>query len=270
MGWVRDRSANAAGNAAGRAAGKRAADRDGKKAGGCAGCMGSWARAALLVGMSLLGSAAMAGPEVSARDTASSSAARVDFRGQAVSEEARTVARWAFAGGDTRGRPFAVVDKKDARLFVFSAGGRLLGATPALLGLARGDDSAPGVGRKVSTGIPLDERTTPAGRFESEPGRNLSGEAIVWLDYDAAVAIHRLRPAAPSQRRPQRLASGPASDNRISLGCVVVDGDFYDTVVAPTLGRQRGVVYVLPETRDWRSEFGIGSLADGGAGTEAL
>lgn len=200
---------------------------------------------------------------------------RVDFRGQPASEEARAVAHWSLASGDTRGRPFAVVDKKDARLFVFSANGRLVGAAPALLGLARGDDSAPGVGRKVSTGIPREERTTPAGRFDSEPGHNISGEAIVWIDYDAAVAIHRLRPAAASQRRPQRLASGSAADKRISLGCVVVDEAFYDQVVATTLGRQRGVVYVLPETRDWRAEFGIGGLATGGSreagpGAEAL
>lgn len=195
---------------------------------------------------------------------------RVDFRGQAASPEARAVAQWSFASGDARGRPFAVVDKKAAKLFVFAADGRLVGATPALLGLAVGDDSTPGVGRKVSTGIPRAERTTPSGRFDSEPGHNISGEAIVWVDYDAAVAIHRIRPTAPSERRPQRLASDTPADNRISLGCVVVDGAFYDRVVATTLGKQRGVVYVLPETRDWRAEFGIGTLANGGVGAEAL
>jgi len=229
-----------------------------------------WAGAVLLLGGSVLCTAALAGPDAPLRELPAAAAPQVDFRGQPASREARAVAQWSFETGDNRGRPFAVVDKKDARLFVFSANGRLIGATPALLGLARGDDSAPGVGRKVSTGIPPDERTTPAGRFDSEPGRNLSGEAIVWLDYDAAVAIHRLRPAAPSQRRAQRLASGPADDNRISLGCVVVDEAFYDRVVAPTLGKQRGVVYVLPETRDWRVQFGIGTLANGGTGSEAL
>lgn len=195
---------------------------------------------------------------------------RIDFRGQPASEETRAVAQWSLASGDARGRPFAVVDKKDARLFVFAATGRLIGSAPALLGLARGDDSAPGVARKVSTGIPRQERTTPAGRFDSEPGHNISGEAIVWIDYDAAVAIHRIRPAAASERRPQRLASETPADNRISLGCVVVDEAFYDQVVAPTLGRQRGVVYVLPETRDWRAQFGIGSIANGVNGMNGL
>ena len=201
--------------------------------------------------------------------TLAAAPAGVDFRGHPASDEARAVAHWSLASGDTRGRPFAVVDKKDARLFVFSASGHLLGMAPALLGLARGDDSAPGVGRKVSTGIPRQERTTPAGRFESEPGHNLSGEAIVWIDYEAAVAIHRIRPAAASERRPQRLASDTPADNRISLGCVVVDEAFYDQVVAPTLGKQRGVVYVLPETRDWRVQFSIGNLATGASGVNA-
>ena len=155
------------------------------------------------------------------------------------------MAQWAAV--DARGKPFAVVDKKAARIYVFNAAGRVVGSASSLLGLAKGDESAPGVARKVSTGIPLAERTTPAGRFDSEPGHNIKGEAIVWVDYDAAVAIHRLRPAPASQRRPQRLASANPDDKRISLGCIVVAPEFYDAVIAPTLGSQRGVVYVLPE-----------------------
>jgi hypothetical protein len=229
-----------------------------------------WAVAAALLGSTLVSTAALAGPGDAGARTTSPAAPQVDFRGHGASEATRTVAQWALASGNSLGRPFAVVDKAHARLFVFTAAGQLVGATPALLGLARGDDSAPGVGRKVSTGIPRGERTTPAGRFESEPGHNLSGEPIVWFDYDAALAIHRIRPAAPSERRPQRLASDTPADNRISLGCVVVDEAFYLQVVAPTLGKQRGVVYVLPETRDWRAEFGLGMFANGQAGAESL
>jgi hypothetical protein len=66
------------------------------------------------------------------------------------------------------------------------------------------------------------ERTTPAGRFASEPGVNIHGEAIIWVDYDAAIAIHRLRPSPPAERRPQRLASASALDKRISLGWSVL------------------------------------------------
>ena len=172
-----------------------------------------------------------------------------DFLGHAASPEAQSVAQWAVDARNAQGKPFAVVDKKQARIFVFTADGRLTGTTAVLLGQAKGDESAPGVGQRVATGIPVEQRTTPAGRFDSEPGHNNKGEAIVWVDYDAAIAIHRLRPAPAAQRRPERLASALPEDRRISLGCIVVSPAFYDDVVAPILGRQRGVVYVLPESR---------------------
>ncbi|MCW5635009.1 MAG: L,D-transpeptidase [Rubrivivax sp.] len=164
-----------------------------------------------------------------------------------ASPEARAAAQRAFEGGDARGRPFAILDKRQARLLVFAADGRLAGAAAALIGLARGDVAVPGLGRRAPHEIAPHERTTPAGRFDSTPGFNHRGEAIVWFDYDAALAIHRLRPAPPHERRPQRLASASAVDKRISLGCIVVDGGFFDRVVAPILGQRRGVVYVLPE-----------------------
>lgn len=176
-----------------------------------------------------------------------SSALVVDLRGEPASPEARAMARAAFERADAKGLPFAVVDKKAAKLFVFLADGRLAGAAPALLGLARGDRVAPGVGDMVATGIPADLRTTPAGRYDSQPGPNLKGETVIWVDYDAAFAIHRLRPSPARERRAERLASPSPDDNRISLGCVVVAGEFFDRVVAPVLGHGAGVVYVLPE-----------------------
>jgi hypothetical protein len=187
--------------------------------------------------------------------TALPALAGVDFKGEIPSSDVRDLAEWALHSRDAKGKPFAVVDKKGAKLFVFHGNGELAGATPALLGQTPGDHAVPGAGTRVSA-LAANERTTPAGRFESEPGHNHKGEAIVWFDYDAALAIHRLRPADPSQRRPQRLASDTPEDNRISLGCVVVEPGFYQRVVATTLGRQRGVVYVMPETREWAPLFG--------------
>jgi hypothetical protein len=172
--------------------------------------------------------------------------------------DARQVAHWVLASGDNHGRPFAIVDKKNARLFVLAAGGRLLGATPALLGEAVGDDTVPGVGDKPPSQVLPEERTTPAGRFDSEPGRNLGGEHVVWVDYDAGFAIHRLRRGASEERRRRSLASATPDDNRASLGCVVVDPGFYERVVMPALGVQPAVVYVLPETRPLTSLIGGG------------
>lgn len=95
--------------------------------------------------------------------------------------------------------------------------------------------------------VPLHQRTTPAGRFVAGPGRNLQGEAVVWVDYDAALAIHRLRPGASHGPRLARLATPTPADNRASWGCVVVPAPFYLEVVAKLLGRGASVVYVLPE-----------------------
>jgi len=156
---------------------------------------------------------------------------------------------------DNQGMPFAIVDKKDAKLYLFTPRGRLVAATPALLGLARGDHSVPGIGDIPPARIPPADRTTPAGRFLTEPGRNLEGEDVVWIDYDAGLAIHRLRPNAAQEARLQRLASTLPDEHRVSAGCVVVPVEFYEDHVRPMLGERAGVVYVLPETRSVQEMF---------------
>ncbi len=175
----------------------------------------------------------------------------------ALSAEAWQLAGWVKYSSDNRAQPFAIIDKKGARIYVFEADGRLLGASNALLGQTIGDDSAPGIGERTQTGdIAPDERTTPAGRFESKPGRNLQGEPVVWVDWDSAFAIHRLRPGSTYVKRKAALATAALSDKRQSLGCVVVPVAFYETVVQPVLGNRRAVVYVLPETRSLQATFG--------------
>ncbi|CAG1018339.1 hypothetical protein BURC_03107 [Burkholderiaceae bacterium] len=182
--------------------------------------------------------------------------ARVEFADERASNDVREVANWVIGSRDHRGRPFVIVDKNEARAFVFAPQGRLIAATPVLLGAARGDHSVPGVGELPPALIPVADRTTPAGRFATEPGRNLSGEDVVWFDYDAGLAIHRLRPSDAPLTRAQRLASERVADNRVSAGCVVVPVSFYEGVIAPIFGRQRGVVYVLPEMSSAREMFG--------------
>lgn len=168
---------------------------------------------------------------------------------KAASDDAHYALRWVTEAQDNHGRPFVIVDKKDARIFVFEASGRLRGASPVLLGLTAGDDDVPGIERRAVPTLRENERTTPAGRFVSEPGHNLHGEAVVWIDYAAKLAMHRLRPAASAERRAARLASAAPDDNRISFGCVIVPVHFYETVVEPLLQKTYGVIYVLPETQ---------------------
>lgn len=172
---------------------------------------------------------------------------------QPPSGEAREMLRWVRHTGDAGGRPFVIVDKKNAQMQVFDSTGKLLASTPVLIGSAPGDHIVPGVGERAQTGtLAAHEKTTPAGRFLTHPGRNLQGEHVVWVDYASAFAIHRLRPGASQPGRAWQLASATPRDNRSTLGCVVVPVAFYLDVVEPLLGRSRGVVYVLPETRSVR------------------
>jgi hypothetical protein len=188
-------------------------------------------------------SAAFALTDASARTGEAASV----LTGVDASEDARYVEHWIRARGDDQGRPFAIVDKKAARIFVFGAGGQLVGSSSTILGLARGDVPIPGAGQKDPSQLLPYERRTPAGRFDSQPGKNLHGESVVWVDYDTGIAIHRVRPGRSQAQRVHSLASDGAEDKRLSLGCVVVPETFFSEVVLPALGHSHGTVYVLPE-----------------------
>ena len=172
-----------------------------------------------------------------------------DFSATPVSKDARFIANWVTDSGDNQQMPFVIIDKKNARVLVFNPAGKLLGASPVLLGAAKGDDSAPGIGTRPLAEVRPEEKTTPAGRFVGESGRNASGEDIVWVDYDAAVSMHRVRTANPKEHRLARLASSTAGDNRISFGCVNMPPAFYENVLSPQFRNRYGVVYVLPDVK---------------------
>lgn len=180
---------------------------------------------------------------------------RADFERESASHEARHVADWVVDSGDNRKMPFVIVDKTDAKVFVFAADGRIRSAAPALLGLARGDDAPPGIGDRELASIRPEERTTPAGRFVASLGYNLRGKEILWVDYDGAVSIHPVITTNPKERRLQRLATPTPLDNRISYGCINVPAEFFEKVVRPAFTGTNGIVYVLPETKSAREVF---------------
>ena len=192
----------------------------------------------------------------SARDLATSHPRRAQFGRERASPEASHIADWVVDSGDSQGMPFMIVDKVHARVLMFDAAGRLQGAASALLGLARGDDSVPGIGeRKLSTILP-EERTTPAGRFVSSLARDVHGQEVLWVDYETAIALHRVVKGTPGEARAQRLDSLTSDDNRVSYGCINVPVKFYDKLVSPAFTGTNGVVYILPETRSAREVFG--------------
>jgi hypothetical protein len=180
----------------------------------------------------------------------------VDFGKTPASRDVAMTAQWVRTTGDNQGAPFVIVDKKAAKVFVFSPNGKLRGATPVLLGLARGDHTVPGIGDKPLSQIRDDERTTPAGRFVAEPGVNTKGDDIVWVDYEAAVSMHRVRAMSAAERRLERLASRTPNDNRISYGCINVPVAFYNKVLSPA-AQESAVIYVLPETQPASALFGF-------------
>ena len=172
---------------------------------------------------------------------------QLDFAGETPTPDVRRVATWVVASADNGRLPFALLDKNDARVYVFEPGGKLAGATPVLLGYAPGDDTVPGIGQRPIAEVRPEERTTPAGRFVAEPGRNTLPEDVVWVDYDAAVSMHRVRVTDPRERRLERLASPTPADNRISYGCINMPPPFFEQVLWPAFKQRGGIVYVLPE-----------------------
>lgn len=173
-----------------------------------------------------------------------------------VSPPAQQLAEWIAQTGDHAGAPFIIVDKKGATVWVFEPDARLRAHSAVLLGSALGDTSVPGIGTRPMAQILPAERTTPAGRFVAERGRNAQGEDVVWVDYDAAVSMHRVRTGNSVERRAERLASPTVDDNRISYGCINVPVAFYDKVIQPIFAQRKAMVYVLPDITPVTEVFG--------------
>ena len=174
---------------------------------------------------------------------------------RALTVDAGELFGWVARSRDNDGLPFMIIDKRRAHLWVFDHSGKLQGDAPVLLGVARGDDTAPGIGDKKLSEIKPEERTTPAGRFLAEVGMNLRGEDVVWVDYDAAVSMHRVLTTNAKEQRARRLDTPTPNDNRVSYGCINVPTAFFENVVSTTVRGGNSVVYVLPESRPLRSVF---------------
>ena len=187
---------------------------------------------------------------------------RADFAHERASREIRQFADWVVDSSDHKGLPFVIVDKPNARVFVFDSSGRIRGGAPALLGSAPGDHSVPGIGERELSDMTPEDRTTPAGRFVAAIGNNFRGEDVLWVDYDSGLSMHRVLTTKPEERRLERLATPTSKDNRISYGCINVPKKFYENIVAPTFSGTEGIVYILPELGSARKMFGTYSVEE--------
>jgi hypothetical protein len=181
--------------------------------------------------------------------------ARASFRGDSAPIDVRRMADWVVSSADNGGLPFVVIDKKDAEVFVFDRQGQIVGAAPALLGLAVGDDSAPNVGDKPLSAISPKDRTTPAGRFVAYLGHEPGKPNFLWVDYKNNISVHRVVTGRSQDHRLQRLATPTPLDNRITFGCINVPVDFFERTVLPAFKSTEGIVYILPEIKATRDVF---------------
>jgi hypothetical protein len=188
-------------------------------------------------------------PRLSAADFSAMEAER------APTADARHMADWVVQRRDNGRMPFMVLDKRDARLYVFDAQGHLLDQTPVLLGSAHGDETYPGIGDVPIADVKPYQRTTAAGRFVTRPGLDADHTDVVWLDYDAALAMHRVINKVKSERRLQRIASPNPKVRRISWGCINIPIAFFDTYISPVFGKRSGVTYVIPERKTFAEVF---------------
>jgi len=185
-----------------------------------------------------------------------------DFGKVDAPEDVVHVANWVSHTRNHQKRAFVILDKKQAQLYVFDPRGKLRSRTPVLLGKAVGDHTVPGIGNKPLSQIKDEEKTTPAGRFLAEVGKNNHGEDVIWIDYESAVSMHRLRKVKAEERRFERMASKEIDDNRISNGCVNVPHNFYNKVLRPTVYKYGAWIYVLPETKTPQQLFGSFDVKD--------
>lgn len=171
------------------------------------------------------------------------------------SEAMIRIMNWVLATHDNGDAPYMIIDKVGAEVFVFDSAGQFMGKTPALVGSAIGDDSAPGVGDRELSNIPPEDRTTPAGRFVAKFGHAYGGKKVLWVDYATSISLHPVITANRKEKREQRLASPTPNDNRITYGCINVAANFYKKVVSPLFTNTTGVVYILPDTQPLSAIF---------------
>lgn len=167
------------------------------------------------------------------------------------------VTTWVLESGDSGGLPFIVVDKSRARVFLFDAFGQFMGGAPALIGITEGDDSEPGVGDRELAKIPLEDRTTPAGRFVAKLGPAYGQKVVLWIDYTTALSLHPVVTGSRNEKRLERLKSPSPDDNRITFGCINVPRDFFRNAVLPLFKTSFGIVYILPETKTLAEAFNM-------------
>jgi hypothetical protein len=170
---------------------------------------------------------------------------------------------------------FMIMDKPNGELHLFRKDGSHIVSTPALSGLATGDEfSEARKGKFDYRTFADDERVTPAGVFTAKKGQQdgtrgqtSTGEQtqglLLWLsqegDAHLPVAIH----TNYMPERQQYIDSETGADNAVSFGCISMDADFYADVFEADIDQfDRNLIFVMPTDTARTEEFLPGVTED--------
>lgn len=173
-----------------------------------------------------------------------------------LSLDAKNLSDWITESGNNQALPFIIIDKREAKVFTFLSDGQFYRGSPALIGEMIGDDVTPGVGQKKLSEIKVEERTTPAGRYEVQIGMSPNKSELLWIDYESGLSMHPVVTSNPLEQRLKRILSSNLSERRITYGCVNVSSLFYQEVIHPTFKNSSGIAYILPEVHSIEAIFG--------------
>jgi hypothetical protein len=170
---------------------------------------------------------------------------------------------------------FMIMDKPNGELHLFRKDGSHIVSTPALSGLATGDEFSAARKEKFDyRTFADDERVTPAGVFTAKKGQQdgtrgqtSTGEQtqglLLWLsqegDAHLPVAIH----TNYMPERQQYIDSPDRADNAVSFGCISMDADFYADVFEADIDQfDRNLIFVMPNDTSRTEEFLPGVTED--------
>ena len=170
---------------------------------------------------------------------------------------------------------FMIMDKPNGELHLFRKDGSHIVSTPALSGLATGDEFSAARKEKFDyRTFADDERVTPAGVFTAKKGQQdgtrgqtSTGEQtqglLLWLsqegDAHLPVAIH----TNYMPERQQYIDSASGADNAVSFGCISMDADFYADVFEADIDQfDRNLIFVMPNDTTRTEEFLPGVTED--------
>ena len=182
---------------------------------------------------------------------------RADFGAIMPTVTAAWVADRVVGNKDAQGKPFIIVDKPAATAYVFDGDGKIIAASPILIGAARGDVLPQSAINKTVDQTLQSEKVTPAGRFGARVEVDAAyGTSLRFLDLPGSyLAMHKTYLDTPSERRQQRLDTVSPEDNRISYGCINVDAKFYKNIIEKNFGKTGGTMYITPDVQTLEQTF---------------